>query len=162
MIQPTTRFAQLRPQKGSVFKAEYFRNLETGSTATSIGNAISLSCNTTITPDCLRALYNVGNYTADPNVGSNFGVAGYLEQYAKYNDLDRFLNKYAKFAVSQNFTYELINGGASTQDDLSIDDFEANLDIQYAAALGYKQTITYYSTGGRVSFLCCCSHVKRG
>lgn len=93
-----------------------------------------------------------GNYTANPNVGSNFGVAGYLEQYAKYNDLDRFLNKYASLAVSQNFTYELINGGLATQSDFVDDDFEANLDIQYAAALGYKQNITYYSTGGRVSF----------
>lgn len=62
----------------------------------------------------------------------------------------RFLTKYAPFAVSQNFTYELINGGLSTQNDFVDDDFEANLDMQYAAALGYKQNITYYSTGGRV------------
>jgi hypothetical protein len=51
-------------------------------------------------------------------------------------------------AGQQNFTYILINGGLDTQQDTVDNDVEANLDIQYAASLGYKDTLKYYSTGG--------------
>lgn len=55
---------------------------------------------------------------------------------------------YAPWGASQNFSFVLINGGLSTQDDDVDDDVEANLDIQYATSIGYGQDITYYSTGG--------------
>lgn len=42
-----------------------------------------------------------------------------------------------------------MNGGLDDQDDYVHDDTEANLDIQYAAALGFDTDLRYYSTGGR-------------
>ncbi|RDW91294.1 hypothetical protein BP5796_02459 [Coleophoma crateriformis] len=148
MIQPTTRFGQYRTQRSSIVKTE---ETEADFSILSVTNGTSFNltaCNTAITPDCIRDLYNVGSYQADPGVGSLFGVCGYLNEYAKYDALDTFLGKYAPQAVSQNFSYVLVNGGLSTQNDTVDDDGEANLDIQYAAGLGYNQAINYYSTGG--------------
>lgn len=51
--------------------------------------------------------------------------------------------------MGQTFTYTLVNGGQNDQNDTSSDDLEANLDIQYAAALGYNTDIRFYSVGGR-------------
>ena len=70
MIQPTTRFGQMRPERSNVFesgdgvdvddvKEMYHRQaVLPGFNAT--------FCNSTITPTCLRQLYNIGNFRADP------------------------------------------------------------------------------------------------
>lgn len=153
MIQPTTRFGQMKPERSTVSK----QSISVQPTARpkfqqspSVPSALNATaCNATITPNCLRALYAVGDYQADPACGSLFGVCGYLKEYAKYDALDLFFQKYAPYAAGkQNFTYVLVNGGLDTQNDTINDDVEANLDIQYAASLVYKDNITYYSTGG--------------
>ncbi|PQE05720.1 tripeptidyl peptidase sed3 protein [Rutstroemia sp. NJR-2017a BVV2] len=138
MIQSTTRFGQIKAHNSQLFRI---------GSASSVSAAVDAACNTTMTPSCLRDLYNIGNYTAKPDPKSRFGVCGYLNQYAKYDALDVFLKKYAPYALSQNFSYALINGGLDTQNS-TLSDVEANLDIQYAASIGYKSNITYYSTGG--------------
>ena len=76
------------------------------------------------------------------------GICGYLKEYAKYADLQQFLNEYAPNASSDNFTYVLINDGQSLQNDAADDDIEANLDVQYGLSLSYPTPSTYYSTGG--------------
>ncbi|KAB8295313.1 hypothetical protein EYC80_007216 [Monilinia laxa] len=139
MIQPTTRFGQMKAERSQLFREEFASAVLPSLNAT--------ACNITITPQCLRDLYNIGNYTADPNPESRFGIAGYLGQWAKYDALEVFLDQYAPYAVDQNFSYALINGGLDTQNSTA-NDGEANLDIQYAAAIGYETNITYYSTGG--------------
>ncbi|KAG9243263.1 peptidase S8/S53 domain-containing protein [Calycina marina] len=146
MIEPTTRFGQLKPARHAPFSVEPFRptpNLRPASTRYPSCDA------TTMTPSCLRELYSIGNYTANPHCGSLLGVCGFLEEYAKYDALDTFLKEYAPYAISQNFSYVLVNGGLSTQNDYFHDDIEGNLDIQYTASLGFKTNLTYYSTGGR-------------
>ena len=60
-----------------------------------------------------------------------------------------FTQQYAPYAADANFTYVLINGGLSTQEDTVDDDVEANLDAQYAYPLAYPTPGIYYSTGGR-------------
>ena len=37
------------------------------------------TCNQTNTPECLRALYKIGDTTADPSSKAILGVAGFLE-----------------------------------------------------------------------------------
>lgn len=148
MIQPTTRFGQVKAQRKAPFTTEKATYTPAKAAATPGTTLNVTACNATVTPDCLRALYNIGDYEADPSVGSLFGVCGYLDEYAKYDALDEFLGTYAPYAVSQNFSYALVNGGLATQDDTVDDDVEANLDIQYAASIGFNQNITYYSTGG--------------
>jgi tripeptidyl-peptidase-1 len=76
-------------------------------------------------------------------------VAGYLEQWAKYDQLELFSDKYAPYAADTNFTAVGVHGGVNEQGPSEFSDVEANLDIQYAVALSYKMPVTYYSTGGR-------------
>ncbi|CZT05107.1 related to tripeptidyl-peptidase I [Rhynchosporium agropyri] len=151
LIYPITRFGQLRALRSAPFTSEYYSQISSIPSAPRIPSpALNITaCNATITPACLRALYQIGNYVSDPDVDSRFGVCGYLNQYAKYDALDTFLQKYAPYAISQNFSYVLVNDGLGTQIDTVDDDVEANLDIQYAASLAYETNITYYSTAGR-------------
>jgi tripeptidyl-peptidase-1 len=154
MIQPTIRFGQLKAQGTSVFKVVDANESEDYATEYQLyhnGGLNATFCNTTITPDCLRALYNIGDHKAfDGDNGNKLGINGFLKEYAKYDDLAQFLKTYAPQQNPQrnNFTYTLINGGLATQNDTVDDDIEANLDVQYAMSIGYYTPTTYYSTGG--------------
>ncbi|KAI4277016.1 MAG: hypothetical protein L6R35_006171 [Caloplaca aegaea] len=148
MIQPTTRFGQVHPQRSTVF--EHF---EIGESKASVGryrgSALNATfCNSTITPQCLRDLYQIGNFRGTAKNGNKIGVCGYLEQYAKFSDFNQFTTQYAPYAANENFTYVLINGGLATQGDTEFNSVEANLDVQYAYPLSYPTPGFYYSTGG--------------
>ncbi|RYO94053.1 hypothetical protein DL762_000801 [Monosporascus cannonballus] len=153
MIQPTTRFGQMRPQRLNVVEVLDKEDITPPSVALAANvptRELDVEfCNSTITPQCLRALYRVNDTIADAKSKSILGVGGFLEQYAKHDSLDLFLERYAPYAQTQNFTTHLINGGRDDQNDTTHDDAEANLDIQYAAALGFDADLRYYSTGGR-------------
>ncbi|KAI4191778.1 MAG: hypothetical protein LQ348_003430, partial [Seirophora lacunosa] len=149
MIQPTTRFGQVRPERSTVF--EHF---EMGESKESVGryhgSALNATfCNSTITPQCLRDLYQIGNFSGTAKNGNKIGVCGYLEQYAKFSDFKQFTAQYAPYASGENFTYVLINGGLATQGITEFNSVEANLDVQYAYPLSYPTPGFYYSTGGR-------------
>ena len=150
MIQPTTRFGQIRPQNGLVHDNEIIGPVGTASKYAPGDNGINVSsCSNSITPQCLKELYNVKNFTADASNGNRLGIVGYLEEYAKYDDLESFLKEYAPYAAGDNFTYVSVNGGLLTQGDTTHDDVEANLDVQYGLSLSYPVPSLYYSTGGR-------------
>jgi len=81
-IQPITRFGHVKAQSSDIFStirgplADYKQK---------VNDLPSLSlnataCSSSITPEFLRALYNIGNYTADPACGSLFGVTGYSNE----------------------------------------------------------------------------------
>ena len=62
MVQPTTRFGQVAPQRSTIFQ-----HFEMGESRNSMarypGSLLnSTFCNTTITPQCLRDLYHIGNF----------------------------------------------------------------------------------------------------
>lgn len=152
-IQPTTRFSRMLTERNTVHEvdahigiADHHRKVpDVPLTPLNV-----TACNDTITPACLRALYNVGDYQADPNTRSLFGVAGYLEEWAKYDDLETFTDMYAPYAAGANFSAVSIKGGLNEQAYPSTqDDVEANLDIQYAVSMSYNVPVVYYSTGGR-------------
>jgi tripeptidyl-peptidase-1 len=101
IIQPTTRFGQIRAERNQVL---YKENVPF-STA-----AINATCNTTITPACLADLYNFAGYKADPKANVLLGVNGFLEQYARYADFQQFARLYAPNAVGSNFSFTSVNG----------------------------------------------------
>jgi len=150
-VIPVVKFGQIRAQRSQIL------DVTEAPEDTSIKVAAEIppqtldvaACNVTITPQCLRALYKVGNYEANPSKPSLFGVAGFLEQWAKHDQLELFTQKYAPYAADANFSEVLINGGLNKQGMQPESDVEANLDIQYAIAMAYKSPVTYYSTGGR-------------
>ncbi|AEO62952.1 uncharacterized protein THITE_2107766 [Thermothielavioides terrestris NRRL 8126] len=149
MVAPIVRFGQMRPQRSQIFEVVDSKTPEPKAAAIPPQTLNATACNATITPECLRALYNVGSYQADPSEHSLFGVSGYLEEWAKYDQLELFTHTYAPYAAESNFTAVLVNGGVNNQGPSTQDDIEANLDIQYAVAMSYKTPINYYSTGGR-------------
>ncbi|KAI1305721.1 peptidase S8/S53 domain-containing protein [Xylaria venustula] len=136
LVQPTTRFAAIRP------------NHETGEKIFEIQTtAADVNCDTGITPACLKTLYKI-DYTADPKSGSKLGFASYLEEYARYADFQTFQKAYLPDVVPENFTViQFSNGG---NDQTSTDDSgEANLDAQYIFGTGHPLPVTEFSTGGR-------------
>ncbi|EKV19223.1 Tripeptidyl-peptidase sed3 [Penicillium digitatum] len=137
LIQPTTRFGSLIPQRRSAFKPK---------TATS--GQLTASCGTTIIPDCLRDLYGIDNTTTRPEWRNRLGISGFLEQYARHTDFDEFLRQYAQSHTDANFSIVSINGGQDYQHSMS-DSIEANLDVQYSIPLADEVLATFYSTGGR-------------
>ncbi|KAI1000959.1 Tripeptidyl-peptidase [Podosphaera aphanis] len=114
-------------------------------------SGISAACNTSIIPDCLSDLYNIREINGSSTNGNQLGIAGFLEQYAQQDDLDKFFAKYLPKATGSTFSTQLVNGGLNTQQNVSntpIAMEEANLDIQYTFQ-AYPIPQTYISTGGR-------------
>jgi tripeptidyl-peptidase I len=150
-IQPTTRFSRMQAQRSTVYDVNSVFGIAAAQNKAPAVPSTELdvkACNATITPACLRALYNVGDYQASPKGKSLFGVSGYLKEYPKYSDLETFLETYAPYAAGSNFSVIGVKGGSNPQNESSLDDVEANLDIQYAVSLSYNIPITYYSTAG--------------
>lgn len=144
MIQPTTRFGQLRAQR-AILHTQVKENDEAFRV-----NAMSAKpdCNSVITPQCLKDLYNVGDYKASATNGNKVGFASYLEEYARYSDLELFEKNVAPFAKGQNFSVVQYNGGGNDQHS-SGSSSEANLDLQYIVGVSSPVPVTEFSTGGR-------------
>ncbi|KAK0705874.1 peptidase S8/S53 domain-containing protein [Lasiosphaeria miniovina] len=151
LVQPTTRFGQLGAKKSTIFEMRRLETVDKTPTATTNANFVAQAgaavCGSTITPDCLKSLYNI-NYTASASADNKVAFASYLEEYARYADLQTFEERYAPAAKGQNFTVQLANGGLDDQKSSS-DSGEANLDIQYILGISHPIPILEYSTGGR-------------
>lgn len=137
LIQPTTRFGNLIPQKLAMLKPE-----------PATPEQLAAGCDWAITPKCLRDLYGIGNASTTPDKRNRLGISGYLEQYARHGDLEEFLAHYAPDQTNENFTVVSINGGKNDQDS-DYDSTEASLDIQYSIAMTDQVLTTFYTTGGR-------------
>lgn len=105
MIQPTTRFGQIRPQASQVHDKEIIQNSVSVKAA-----APNATCNNQITPQCLKDLYNFADFKADPNASVLIGVNGFLEEYARFKDFADFARLFAPWAVGSNFTWTSVNG----------------------------------------------------
>ena len=73
MIQPTIRFGQLQQERSTAFKLAAGIDVEEAKPYYMRSGFNATFCNTTITPTCLRQLYNVGNFKADPRNGILLG-----------------------------------------------------------------------------------------
>jgi tripeptidyl-peptidase I len=146
LVQPTTRFGNLRPLGSTLEVLPTVPDIHSLVTNTN-GGAIDPACNTSITPQCLLQLYNV-HYKADPHNGNKLGYASYLEEYARYNDLALFEQNIATYAQGENFSVVQFHGGLNDQASAN-DSGEANLDNQYEIGVGWPVPVTEFSTGGR-------------
>ncbi|KAK2780586.1 Tripeptidyl-peptidase sed2 [Emmonsiellopsis sp. PD_33] len=144
MIQPTTLFGKIRPQRSLIFDPVAFPE---GAEASALDEE-EVDCTKVNTPSCLRTLYNFKDFKTPEGVANKIGVSGYLEQYAQYEELETFLAKYAPDVAGANFSVASIKGGLNTQDPVE-DSIEANLDIQYVVGLSHTANVTYYTTPGR-------------
>lgn len=106
------------------------------------------SCNTTITPACLQALYNLPT-TAATNKNNGIGVAGFDDQFANKADLTQFLKALRPdMSSTTSFALTSVDGGTNSQ-SLSQAGIEANLDIQYTVGLATGVPVTFVSVGTR-------------
>jgi tripeptidyl-peptidase-1 len=104
LIQPTTRFGQIRTEGSNVLTQEDVPF------SVASADAVDSSCDTTVTPACLRNLYNFADYNVSTKVAVKLGVTGYLEQYARYADLKQFTDKFSPFAKGSNFSFTSVKG----------------------------------------------------
>lgn len=106
LVQPTTRFAQIKPEGNAIHDKQSLGNAKSVPPPA----AVAVDCNITITPTCLRDLYSIKGFTPDPKKGGFIGVSGFLEEYAQYGDLAQWIPDYAPWAAGANFTWTSING----------------------------------------------------
>jgi tripeptidyl-peptidase-1 len=146
MIQPTTRFGQVRSNRATIrYKSAL---IDTGRLIEAVQAGSLEHCNDAVTPNCLADLYNTEGYVADPARGSKVAFASFLEQYARYDDLAEFEQQYAPYAIGQNFSVIQFNGGLNDQNSME-SSAEANLDLQYIVGVSSPLPVTEFSTGGR-------------
>lgn len=151
MIQPTTRFVAMRGQKttGAIYSEIIRIGAADKVDLSAARDGLNVTaCNATITPACLRSLYNINDYRPSQKSKAFVGVNGFLEQFARFDDLAQFEKLYAQYAIGQNFTWTSVNGGVLPQDSPE-DSVEANLDIQYTVATSANLRNNFYSSPGR-------------
>lgn len=145
VIQPTTRFGQMSPQRmDTVFCLPKVALQDTDQHIQTPGFNRTF-CNESITPKCLKAIYNV-HYQAEPNNGNKIGVASFLNESARYSDLALFQEKLTPAALGQNVTVVSINN--ATNDQSPGGSSEANLDIQYIIGMATGVPVTEFITSG--------------
>ena len=133
LVTPTTYFGKTVAQAPVLHYSE-----------DQIASRQAASCSSSITPSCLKQLYNV-TYTPSATSGSKIGFGNFLNQTARTSDLSSFESRNS--IPSQGFSNVLINGG---KDDQSIDGNhgEANLDVQNIIGISHPLPVTSYITGG--------------
>ncbi|KAJ7574359.1 peptidase S8/S53 domain-containing protein [Mycena floridula] len=153
VITPTTYFGTMRSMRATSFLQPEIHAIDEDVTAAGISPVTDAvpptSCNTVITPACLRTLYNTANYVPTQAATNKLGVAGYLDEFANVADLATFVSRFRTDAAGVKFTLVQLNGGGNDQSDPGV---EANLDIQYTIGISFPTPNTYYSTGGSPPF----------
>lgn len=91
VIAPTTYFGGMRAMRATSHLS-LDAPLISPAEADAQRNALDVvsappSCATTITPACLKALYNTTSYTPQATDTNKIGIAGYLDYYANDADL---------------------------------------------------------------------------
>lgn len=128
-FQPGSPSSGFLPKKGKTI-------LGPGATPDLAPEPFSLTtCNTQITPDCLRALYSFSNGTL---ALSSYGIVEYTPQAYLQSDLNLFYkNLAAEIPSGTAPTFDSIDGGVDQTTTQSFDDNgESDLDLEYAIALG--------------------------
>ncbi|RMJ15684.1 hypothetical protein CDV36_004623 [Fusarium kuroshium] len=114
-------------------------------------SSVDASCQTSITPSCLKQLYNIGDYTPDAESGSTIGFSSFLNQSALFSDVFQFEEKFG--IPKQNFTKVLINNPVNDQSPTSKNYGEADLDAENIVGIAHPLPFTEYLTGGSPPFV---------
>lgn len=126
-VAPTTYFGTMRSMKATSRLQPQIKPIDSdvevahklvgpGSLAT-----VPSSCATTITPACLRALYNTSTYVPQATTKNSIGVAGYLDEFANRADLQTFFSRFRTDAVGGTFTTVRVQNGGDDQTDPGVE-----------------------------------------
>ncbi len=120
-------------------------------------DTLSQVCNTgSVTPTCLRTLYGTIDYIPKAPGKNQVALNNYDGQTSNRSDVALFLSQYRPDAVSaaQEFTIDVINGGADQQTPINASqaaaglNVEGNLDAELLLSFVYPTPLTAYNTGG--------------
>ncbi|KAF4612802.1 hypothetical protein D9613_011842 [Agrocybe pediades] len=108
-------------------------------------------CHETITPLCLRALYDLTYEPLSPHKNS-FAIVEYTPQAYLQSDLDMFHTNFSSHLVGKSPKLVSIDGGVVQDIQAGFEyNAESNLDLQYAMnlvnLLDAKQEVTLYQVG---------------
>lgn len=144
LIHPTTSFTSpLRP--GPQIRPV----LPETQDLTSRGIAAA-GCAQLTTPGCLGQLYNLPRRVSNPQSSSRIVVPGYSDQFANQADLQTFLTQFRPdMSPNTTFAFSSLDGGQNSQAPASAG-LEANLDIQYALAVGGGLPTIFLSVGSDI------------
>ncbi|KAF8317469.1 subtilisin-like protein [Clavulina sp. PMI_390] len=132
--------SSLHPGDGSHITPKLGADLSSLATHDAAGTT---TCDSAITPACLRALYGI-NYTPTKNQPNGYGIVEYTPQSYLPGDLDKFFGTYAPSLVHQRPVNTSIDGGVLSFDNNG----ESDLDLEYGMALvGPAQKVNLYQTG---------------
>ncbi|OJT05439.1 Tripeptidyl-peptidase sed3 [Trametes pubescens] len=143
LVHPTTTFIQ--PLQAP--KLTFIPRKEVQERALNVtSDAVPASCQSTITPACLQALYGIP--TAPAQVSSNtLGVAGFVDQFASTQDLRAFLENFRPdMPSSTTFKVLSIDGGENPQQS-SQAGINADQNIQYTVGIATNVPTTFVSVG---------------
>jgi tripeptidyl-peptidase-1 len=103
LIHPTTYFDNIQPLKSIIHSSVI---LDTEAAKETKG------CGTVVTPACLEEIYYMKGFTIkNPNKAGRIGVPGFLNQIARFKDLDQFIRTVPSRAnPGTNFTFTNLNG----------------------------------------------------
>ena len=150
VITPTLHF-DVKPHMKKRDVPNHVPNEESdaASTPTSNGSNDMQSCVDQITPDCLRALYNIPQATSKPSPDNSFGIVEYSPNTYIEADLDAFFGNFTPAAVGQRPIFKSVNSGSIDINDPTnfSNNGESNLDLQYGMDLVYPQKVTLYQMG---------------
>ena len=118
------------------------------------------NCDQYITPECLRALYNLPNGTL---AQSSYAVVEYTPEAYLQSDLNLFFaNVDSRIPQGTAPILASIDGGVEQTTTQSFDDNgEADLDLQYAMALGTQQE-TAFQIARQLTIMGACSLSSKG
>lgn len=151
MVAPTIKFSTPSAMRSTIVQ-NYPVPAAVKSSPDDVHDGLDVvACNSSITPDCLKALYKFKHFRASARNGNQLALAGFLEEYAQHDDLAQFMKVYSPNDTASDFSTILINNGSNLQvkDSGPQNTGEANLDIQYGFSLAYPTPTVYISTGGR-------------
>ncbi|KAL9088620.1 MAG: hypothetical protein Q9165_006140 [Trypethelium subeluteriae] len=134
-----------REQRGSVQNHDVlFRKMPAGAHPT---NSSDLStCDISITPECLAALYNISPASTNVSANNSLGIFESELQYYRQEDLDLFFTNLTHGRIP-NGTHPIpanIDGGIQVAPNLTSAGTEVELDLMLAYPIVYPQTITLY------------------
>jgi tripeptidyl-peptidase-1 len=109
---------------------------------------VAAACARSISPACVKQLYNVGNYTPSVASGSRIGFGSFLNESASFSDLAGFLSFFK--LPQHNFTKVPINKGAIPAKPST---GEANLDVQNIVGVAYPLPVVEFLTAGSPPFI---------
>ncbi|KEF58384.1 uncharacterized protein A1O9_06310 [Exophiala aquamarina CBS 119918] len=158
-IQPTTAFLRANPKGKTVLSVPTdvdIAKLVASEAAEAATNSTTLTqnCNwNSMTPRCLRLLYNTYTYTPQSLEKNKIGFTNYLGEAFNSSDTEIFLGNFRPeaFSAARQVTQIGIDGGV-WDDGTTGAGVEASLDVQTILGHVYPTSIISYSTGGEPPF----------